>query len=70
MKLLLLLPLLALLGAGLRLGPQAGAPKKPEVGKPAPAVRLNDHHGNIVELGGKRANWSVLAFFPKAATPG
>jgi hypothetical protein len=46
------------------------AMKKPEIGKPAPAVRLNDHHGNIVELGGKRANWTVLAFFPKAATPG
>jgi peroxiredoxin len=44
--------------------------KKPEVGKPAPSVRLNDHHGNIVELGGKRPNWTVLAFFPKAATPG
>jgi hypothetical protein len=69
MKLLLLAPLLALLGAG-TLGLQSGAPKKPEVGKPAPALRLNDHRGNIVELGGKRANWSVLAFFPKAATPG
>jgi hypothetical protein len=44
--------------------------KKPEIGKPAPSVRLNDHHGNIVELGGKRATWTVLAFFPKAATPG
>jgi len=68
MKLLLLAPLLALLGAG-TLGLQSGA-KKPEVGKPAPTLRLNDHRGNIVELGGKRANWSVLAFFPKAATPG
>lgn len=46
------------------------APKRPEVGKPAPALRLNDQGGNIVELGAKRANWTVLAFFPKAATPG
>jgi len=67
MKHLLLLSIVALLSATLI--PQSGA-KKPEVGKPAPTVRLNDHHGNIVELGGKRANWSVLAFFPKAATPG
>mgnify|MGYP003578693993 CR=1 FL=1 len=69
MKPLLIAPLLALLVVGLQ---DAGKPamKRPEVGKPAPAVRLNDHHGNIVELGGKRANWTVLAFFPKAATPG
>lgn len=48
----------------------AQAPKRPEVGKPAPTLRLNDHKGEIVELGSKRPNWSVLAFFPKAATPG
>jgi hypothetical protein len=69
MRSLLLAPLLCLLTASLHVVPQAGA-KKPEVGKPAPALRLNDHKGNIVELGGKRANWTVLAFFPKAATPG
>jgi hypothetical protein len=69
MKILLPALLLALLMLA-PLAPQAGAPKKPEVGKPAPSLRLNDHHGNIVELGGKRANWTVLAFFPKAATPG
>jgi len=67
MKSLLLAPLLVLLTATVFVAPQA---KRPEVGKPAPALRLNDHHGNIVELGGKRANWTVLAFFPKAATPG
>ena len=66
---ILLAPLLALLAIA-PLAPQAGAPKKPEVGKPAPSLRLNDHHGNIVELGGKRTNWTLLAFFPKAATPG
>ena len=63
--------LLAASLAFLTLGPQgAQAPKRPEVGKPAPVLRLNDHKGEIAELGAKRANWSVLAFFPKAATPG
>jgi hypothetical protein len=66
---ILLTSILALVALA-SLAPQGGAPKKPEVGKPAPAIRLNDHHGKIVELGGKRANWTVLAFFPKAATPG
>jgi thioredoxin-dependent peroxiredoxin len=46
------------------------APKAPEVGQPAPALRLNDHTGKIVMLGGKTKNWSVLAFYPKAMTPG
>ncbi len=46
------------------------APKMPEVGKPAPSLRLNDHKGNIVTLGGKTKNWSVLAFYPKAMTSG
>ena len=67
MKTLLLAPLLVLLTTGVRVMPQT---KKPEIGKPAPVLRLNDHHGNIVELGAKRANWTVLAYFPKAATPG
>jgi len=69
MKLFLIATVLGVFAAGIQESPKQ-AMKKPEVGKPAPAVRLNDHHGNIVELGGKRANWTVLAFFPKAATPG
>lgn len=54
------------------LAPQDKAPAqtRPEVGKPAPTARLNDHKGAIVAVGGKQKNWSVLAFFPKAATPG
>lgn len=67
MKPTLLAAALALLTFGFQ---AAQAPKRPEAGKPAPVLRLNDHKGEIVELGGKRANWSVLAFFPKAATPG
>ena len=42
----------------------------PEVGKPAPAFRLNDHEGNAVALGGEAKHWTVLAFFPKAMTGG
>lgn len=42
----------------------------PEVGKPAPAFRLNDHAGKAVTVGPKEGRWTVLAFFPKAATPG
>jgi len=67
MKTIFLALTLALLTGSLQ---TTQAPKRPEAGKPAPTLRLNDHRGEIVELGGKRANWSVLAFFPKAATPG
>ncbi len=42
----------------------------PVVGKPTPTIRLNDHNGRAVTIGGKSENWTVLAFFPKAATPG
>jgi len=69
MRTLWLVPLLAVLTAFLQDDP-GKAPKRPEVGKPAPVFRLNDHTGKIVELGGKSENWTVLAFFPKAATPG
>ena len=67
MKAFLLVSFLALLPLT-----RQGAPasKLPEVGKPAPALRLNDHKGNIVTLGGKTKNWSVLAFYPKAMTSG
>ena len=68
MRALWIVPLLAL--TALVQDASKSGQKKPEVGKPAPALRLNDHKGNIVELGGKRAGWTVLAFFPKAATPG
>jgi hypothetical protein len=49
---------------------QAEKPARPEVGKPAPAFRLNDHSGTARAIGGKSENWTVLAFFPKAMTPG
>lgn len=42
----------------------------PEVGRLAPSFRLNDARGEIVVIGGERERWTVLAFFPKAMTPG
>ena len=45
-------------------------PDRVEVGKPAPAFRLNDHTGTAVQIGGEGEHWTVLSFFPKAATPG
>ncbi|MBI5849714.1 MAG: redoxin domain-containing protein [Planctomycetes bacterium] len=45
-------------------------PAGPEIGKPAPAFRLNDQLGNAVAVGGETDHWVVLAFYPKASTPG
>lgn len=43
----------------------------PVVGERAPAFQLNDHTGRGTELPiGDEESWTVLAFFPKAATPG
>jgi hypothetical protein len=54
--------------------PQAAAPEPPKVGEPAPSIRLNDHQGKAVLLPGgedqEGHDWVVLAFYPKAATPG
>jgi peroxiredoxin Q/BCP len=50
--------------------PAQDASTLPEVGKPAPAFRLNDHEGAAVAVGGAAQRWRVLAFYPKAATPG
>ena len=45
-------------------------PAKVEVGQAAPVFRLNDHLGEAVQVGGETDLWTVLAFYPKAATPG
>lgn len=45
-------------------------PKPLSVGQRAPAFRLNDHSGKAVSIGGESDTWTVLAFYPKAATPG
>lgn len=39
-------------------------------GAAAPVFRLNDHKGDTVTIGGKQETWTILAFFPKALTPG
>ena len=49
---------------------ESSRPTLPEVGKPAPAFRLNHHEGEAVSVGGPQRKWSVVAFFPKAMTPG
>ena len=48
----------------------AEAPTRPEIGKPAPAFRLNDHTGQAASVGGAADTWTVVAFYPKALTPG
>ena len=45
-------------------------PAPPKVGDAAPAFRLNDNEGNDVSIGGKSDTWTVVAFYPKARTPG
>lgn len=51
---------------------QTPVPASATVGSQAPAFRLNDHTGKLVAVGGatKDGTWTVLAFYPKAATPG
>lgn len=61
--------------AGTQATPQskegADQPAPPKVGEAAPGFRLNDESGKAVQLGaGSKAGWTVLAFYPKAATPG
>jgi peroxiredoxin len=41
-----------------------------QVGQDAPHFRLNDQAGKAVTVGGESERWTVLAFFPKAATRG
>lgn len=48
---------------------QAATPRV-AIGKPAPVFVLNDHNGHAVRVGNESDRWTVLAFFPKAATPG
>ena len=45
---------------------------RPGPGARAPRFRLNDHNGNRTAVGGESEGdrWTVLAFYPKALTPG
>ena len=47
-----------------------GKPQVAKVGEAAPAFRLNDQDGKAVQIGGESELWTVVAFFPKAMTPG
>jgi peroxiredoxin Q/BCP len=42
----------------------------PEVGDAAPVFRLNDHEGQVATVGGANPKWTIVAFYPKALTPG
>ncbi|CAN5822077.1 thioredoxin-dependent thiol peroxidase [soil metagenome] len=46
------------------------APILPEVGKPAPAIRLPDDTGALRDLAEERGRWVVLYFYPADDTPG
>lgn len=51
--------------------PKESPSSRPAVGERAPSFRLNDHTGRAVELPLIEENaWTVIAFFPKASTPG
>ncbi len=45
-------------------------PKALVVDQAVPSFRLNDHTGKAVNVGKKADQWTVLAFYPKALTPG
>jgi hypothetical protein len=68
----LALPSLSLLGGRGSEDPAADEAPVPAVGEPAPAFRLNDHTGSSAAVGGEREDgkWTVVAFYPKAMTPG
>ena len=74
MKTTLALGSLLLAGLSLLLGQDREDQRErrpdPVVGQAAAAFRLNDHTGRAVSVGGEAEHWSLLAFFPKAATPG
>lgn len=67
-----LLALLATLVAlALGSGPAvAEASATPQVGKPAPAFKLQDQAGKWHQLGDYKGKWVALYFYPKDDTPG
>ena len=50
--------------------PQPKPAAQATVGNAAPKFRLNDDGGSITSVGGTSKTWTVLAFYPKAATGG
>ncbi len=66
---------LALSFGALGLATQDTPPKPKEdaplaVGDEAPAFVLNNQEGQLVRVGGKAEQWTVIAFYPKALTGG
>lgn len=70
MKLIPTLLLAALPCATLMQSVQEDPKPRAVVGAMADTFRLNDHAGKLAAIGGEAERWTVLAFFPKAATPG
>ena len=70
MRLRLPLALVASASLALPLFQDRKEPSGPVVGKQTPTIRLNDEKGLAVSLGGEADHWTVLAFYPMAATPG
>ena len=49
----------------------AGEDARPKVGDPAPSFRLNDQDGKALSLAkATKDAWVILAYYPKADTPG
>ena len=69
MKLDILASALALALCGLQ-DVKPATPEPLQVGAAAPVFRLNDHNGIAEKIGAEREQWTVLAFYPKALTPG
>lgn len=42
----------------------------PEVGKAAPALKLENQDGEVVDLKSLKGKWVVVYFYPKDSTPG
>jgi len=61
---------IALTGALASQDAEQAVPAIPKVGDSAPVFRLNDHDGDAARIGGEADHWTVLAFYPKAMTPG
>ena len=61
----------AAVAAAFALAASAEEDARPKAGDPAPSFRLNDQEGRVLSLAKvTKDTWVVLAFYPKAATPG
>ena len=61
----------AVLALGVAMAQDEEEAKMLDTGAKAPDFRLNDQDGKAIRLSDlKGKSWAVVAFFPKAATPG